>query len=56
MKVHRESFTVDSVGHRVSFHTVTQQVKDILEVNKQERHLRGGEATRKKYHQMLQAE
>ena len=33
-----------------------QQVKDILEVNKQERHLRGGEATRKKYHQMLQAE
>ena len=29
-----------------------QQVKDILEVNKQERHLRGGEATRKKYSQM----
>lgn len=30
-----------------------QQVKDILEVNKQERHLRGGEATRKKYHLMM---
>ena len=29
-----------------------QQVKNILEVNKQERHLRGGEATRKKYYQM----
>ena len=29
-----------------------RQVKDILEVNKQERHLRGGEATRKKYYQM----
>lgn len=30
MKVHRESFHVDSVGHRVSFHTVTAQVKEIL--------------------------
>lgn len=29
-----------------------QQVKDILELNKQERHLRGGEATRKKYYQL----
>lgn len=29
-----------------------QQVKDILEVNKQERHLRGGEATKKKYYKM----
>ena len=27
------------------------QVKEILEVNKQERHLRGGEATRRKYRQ-----
>ncbi len=26
-----------------------QQVKAVLDVNKQERHLRGGEATRKKY-------
>lgn len=26
-----------------------KQVKEILEINKQERHLRGGEATRKKY-------
>ena len=28
-----------------------RQVKDILEVNKQERHLRGGDATRRKYQQ-----
>ena len=28
---------------------VAQQVRDILENNKAERHLRGGEATRKKY-------
>ena len=26
-----------------------KQVKEILEINKMERHLRGGEATRKKY-------
>lgn len=26
-----------------------RQVKEVLELNKQERHLRGGEATRKKY-------
>lgn len=26
-----------------------QEVKEILEINKSERHLRGGEATRKKY-------
>ena len=26
-----------------------RQVKDVLEINKSERHLRGGEATRKKY-------
>lgn len=26
-----------------------KQVKEILEINKSERHLRGGEATRKKY-------
>ena len=29
------------------------EVKGILEVNKQERHLRGGEATKKKYHQKM---
>jgi len=28
---------------------MTDQVKDILDKNKAERHLRGGEATRKKY-------
>lgn len=28
---------------------VAQQVRGILEVNKAERHIRGGEATRKKY-------
>lgn len=33
-----------------------EQVKEILEVNKQERHLRGGEATKKKYHRMTHAE
>ena len=33
-----------------------EQVKDILEVNKQERHLRGGEATKKKYHRMMHKE
>ncbi|NLO48422.1 MAG: stage III sporulation protein D, partial [Clostridiales bacterium] len=26
-----------------------RQVKDVLELNKAERHIRGGEATRKKY-------
>lgn len=31
MKVYREAFHVDSVGHRVSFHTVTAQVREILE-------------------------
>lgn len=30
---------------------VAKQVRDILENNKAERHLRGGEATRKKYRQ-----
>lgn len=30
------------------------QVKDILEFNKAERHLRGGEATRKKYQEMAE--
>ena len=29
-----------------------EEVKDILEYNKQERHLRGGEATRQKYYKM----
>jgi putative DeoR family transcriptional regulator (stage III sporulation protein D) len=29
------------------------KVKQVLEKNKQERHLRGGEATKKKYEQML---
>ena len=33
-----------------------EQVKEILELNKQERHLRGGEATKKKYHQITQSE
>ncbi|MDT3698325.1 MAG: sporulation transcriptional regulator SpoIIID [Thermincola sp.] len=30
------------------------QIKDILEFNKAERHLRGGEATRKKYQEMAE--
>lgn len=30
------------------------QIKDILEFNKAERHLRGGEATRKKYQEMVE--
>ncbi len=30
------------------------KVKDILEFNKAERHLRGGEATRKKYQEMAE--
>jgi len=30
--------------------TLYTQVKDILEQNKAERHIRGGEATRRKYH------
>ena len=29
--------------------TLYSQVKEILDINKSERHLRGGEATRKKY-------
>lgn len=29
--------------------TLYREVKEILEINKSERHLRGGEATRKKY-------
>ena len=29
--------------------TLYYQVKEVLDVNKQERHIRGGEATRKKY-------
>ena len=29
-----------------------RQVKSVLEVNKAERHIRGGEATRKKYHEL----
>ena len=29
--------------------TLYQQVREILDVNKQERHIRGGMATRKKY-------
>jgi putative DeoR family transcriptional regulator (stage III sporulation protein D) len=33
-----------------------EQVKEILELNKQERHLRGGEATKKKYRHMTQSE
>ncbi len=34
-------------GYNVTLYT---QVKDILEHNKAERHIRGGEATRRKYH------
>ncbi len=30
------------------------KIKDILEFNKAERHLRGGEATRKKYQDMME--
>jgi putative DeoR family transcriptional regulator (stage III sporulation protein D) len=30
------------------------KIKDILEYNKAERHLRGGEATRKKYQEMVE--
>ena len=30
-------------------HTLYSEVKNVLEMNKSERHLRGGEATRKKY-------
>jgi sporulation transcriptional regulator SpoIIID len=33
---------------------LARQVKSILEFNKSERHLRGGEATRKKYKNALQ--
>ena len=33
-----------------------EQVKDILEINKQERHLRGGEATKQKYHRIMHIE
>jgi len=33
---------------------LSAQVKDILEYNKAERHLRGGEATRKKYQEMAE--
>ncbi|MBQ3916166.1 MAG: sporulation transcriptional regulator SpoIIID, partial [Ruminococcus sp.] len=29
-----------------------EQVKDVLEVNKQERHIRGGLATREKYREL----
>ncbi len=29
---------------------LAQQVREVLDVNKAERHLRGGEATREKYH------
>ena len=29
--------------------TLYEQVKEVLEINKQERHIRGGEATRTKY-------
>ncbi len=33
---------------------LASQIKDILEFNKAERHLRGGEATRKKYQEMAE--
>ncbi|MBQ9085870.1 MAG: sporulation transcriptional regulator SpoIIID [Clostridia bacterium] len=32
-------------------HPLYLQVKEVLEINKKERHLRGGEATRQKYQQ-----
>ncbi len=32
---------------------LAQKIKEILEFNKAERHLRGGEATRKKYQDMM---
>ena len=43
--VHKD---VTEILQRVDYNLYLQ-VKDILEVNKQERHLRGGEATRRKY-------
>jgi len=33
---------------------IAVRVKEILEFNKSERHLRGGEATRKKYQEMVE--
>ncbi len=33
-----------------------KQVKDVLEKNKQERHIRGGMATKKKYSELKEAE
>ena len=38
-----------SVKLRYSNAALYSQVKEILEINKSERHLRGGEATRRKY-------
>ena len=38
-----------SVKLRYSNVALYSQVKEILEINKSERHLRGGEATRRKY-------
>ena len=35
---------------------IASQVRNILENNKAERHLRGGEATRKKYREMQEAD
>ncbi|ADG83716.1 sporulation transcriptional regulator SpoIIID [Thermincola ferriacetica] len=33
---------------------LAQKIREILEFNKAERHLRGGEATRKKYQEMVE--
>ena len=39
------------LAYKLKFYTATlyKSVKEILDLNKSERHLRGGEATRKKY-------
>jgi len=45
--VHKD---VTEILRRVD-HVMYMKVREILEINKQERHLRGGEATRRKYSQ-----
>lgn len=36
-------------------HALYEQVRDILDINKQERHIRGGLATRKKYREIAES-
>ncbi len=36
-------------------HTLYKQAKEVMEINKKERHLRGGEATRQKYTKHLKS-